>query len=123
MKRQMTQNEIIRYVLGDICYLDWANYRMGAYCDWCLHWANERCLPLRLMILNESLFNWYCHQWNELEGAFYRDNKDYFFAGVDEFTTYSSLLRDYVKELVGHYPAAIFNMIKKEYKAKIHGTD
>ena len=75
------------------------------------------------MILNNSLFNWYSHQWNELEGAFYRDNKDYFFAGVDDFKAYSDLLADYVEELKGHYPAAIFNMIKKEYKAKTHGTD
>ena len=121
--RLMTPNEIIRYAFGDITYRQWDNYRFRFFYEWCILWAEIEALPLRSMMTNQPLYNWYCHEFNEVEKAFYEDFKGYFFAGVDYPKKYIDLLTDRLKILKSHYPMPILKMIKRAYKAEIHETD
>ncbi|MEH0007583.1 MAG: hypothetical protein V6Z82_02540 [Flavobacteriales bacterium] len=125
MKREMTQNEILRYALGELSYRGWDNYRMKSFFDWCVHWAVEKCMPLRPMVLDKVLYNWYCQQWNEdVEKSFYCDFEDYFRSGVEDCERFRDILESsFVEELKERYPGPIFKMIRKAYNAKIHGEN
>lgn len=120
----MKKNEHIRKVIGTtkITY----NNTIDQYFNlWCAKYAQQRALPLRKLVTNESLYKWYLGQWlQKVELPFYIDNRDYMEAGIFEPGKFQDLYLSYAETVENYYPQPILNRIAnahKKHQLQAHG--
>lgn len=100
-------------------YRAYDNYRQTCFQNWCGYWARQLALPLRPMVVNRSLYAWYCTQWIcEVEDPFYTYCEDYIAAGIDDHLRYRALFETYTHRIESQYPAPLLKMICTQLKNK-----
>ncbi|MGY0427024.1 MAG: hypothetical protein ACWIPI_09405 [Polaribacter sp.] len=73
----MIQQEIVIKLIG-INQDMYANTVFNHYIDWCVDRLPYHNIPLKILVNNESLFNWYLKQFKRhVEDAFIDENKAY----------------------------------------------
>lgn len=111
----MRKNHIIRKALGNISLMNYENSKEALFNKWCHHHAFMQALPLRALVSNDYIRNWYDDQWVKLvELAFYMDNKDFIESGVYDPDTFIDLFYTYPETLKEIYPKPLFTSIKKQ---------
>lgn len=115
----MKKNNIIRKALGNITLLNYENYREAYFNRWCHKYAVLFAIPLKEMVSNDYLQNWYQDQWlQKVELAFYMEYQEYLEEGVDAPDRFMDYFFEYPPKLEKHYPKTLLNMIKKDNTAK-----
>lgn len=92
-------------------YAQYDNYRHEEFVQWCIHTAHTQYLPLKLLVSNDYLLNWYHDQWlNRVELPFLDQFACY--SHISDRTAQRDLLDLFPQEIIGTYPSAILNKIR-----------
>ena len=87
-----------------------------------IEWCKLTCafnIPLKLLVNNESLFNWYLNQFKTLvEDTFINDNKDFIGLCTDQ-NHWLDTFKTYPAEIENYYPRVLLKMIKDTIKTKV----
>ncbi|WP_425628831.1 hypothetical protein [Cellulophaga lytica] len=111
----MKKRDTIHKAMG-ITYLAYENCIDTHFNDWCRKYSFCYAIPLRKLVVNDHLYNWYCDQWiQKVELPFYLDHQDYLEAGIIEVNAYQDLLLQYADVLQTFYPKMLLLQLKKEH--------
>lgn len=108
------QNKIIKLINSN--HEDYNNLVFKCFIDWCMLYTVFG-IPLKTLINNESLFNWYSRQWQQyVEDEFLNDFKQDITATDNDAQLFTDLLKTYPATIENYYPRAILKMIKATLK-------
>lgn len=92
-------------------YLKYDNLRYQHFLEWCKHASQEHHLPLKLLVSNDYLINWYHDQWSTwVEEDFLTENSAYY--NVIDYKSHREVLGIYPREILKVYPSMILNQIR-----------
>ncbi|WP_438710830.1 hypothetical protein ACSTS3_19525 [Aquimarina muelleri] len=108
------QNTIIKLIGTDQdMYTDLV---FKCYIDWCMLYSAFN-IPLKVLVNNESLFNWYLKQFKAyVEDAFIEENKEYIDIVDNNTKIFWDLFKTYPAAIENCYPRVLLNMIKDTLK-------
>ncbi|WP_069677725.1 hypothetical protein [Formosa sp. Hel1_33_131] len=111
----MTNQEKIIKLIGT----DQAMYTdlvFKCYIDWCMLYSAYN-IPLKTLVNNESLFNWYLKQFKtQVEDAFIEDNRDYITIANNNTKVFWDLFKTYPAVIENYYPRVLLKTIKATLK-------
>lgn len=101
----------------EMFYPQYDNYRYECFTDYCAVTGREQHLPMKLLVSNDYLMNWYHDSWNRnVEEAFLRDQAHY--TGIRDRKAHRNLFNTYPQEIKGTYPNPILKEIRRQMIAR-----
>lgn len=108
-----TTSQILQML--DMTYVEYDAWQWENFLNWCYDRSAKTNIPVKTLIKNDHLLNWYQEQWEfNVESQFIDDNAD--FIGVSSPTTYFDLITTYPDDILNVYPLPILKTIKKTMK-------
>lgn len=97
-------------------YIAYDNYRETCFLKWCIKYANQFNISLRVLQTNDIIRNWYHEQWMLLvERPFVKMYGDQFHKDDAEITSaLQELICQFPISIENFYPSGVLTMLKKE---------
>lgn len=114
----MEKIKIIHRALG-ITFLSYENCRDTHFNMWCNKYAVLYALPLKAMVSNDHIYNWFCQVWqHQVETPFCKDNRAYIEAKVNDPHNFQDLFLQYTDVVMNYYPNALLLDLKQQHKSQ-----
>ena len=84
------------------------------FVKWCQHHAKRHGTPIRALVTDHRLINWYAGEWhNQVEKPFIAEHREFLLADIQDPDTYAKLIGMYPKNIINTWPEILLNELKK----------